>query len=189
MDEEFKTTVSHVVIRAWAESHGGKPALIVDPNRFDRTTGLRIDFPGKQDEALLSHAHHNKDVSWDDFFKVFEEQQLAFDYLEKPGETDLSDAYRFIKREAINEKEEKTPFDPAEFDRAIRGVEPPFAIHDGKVDNPQQGEVEFIETDDMQGEESSGGGTPDPTTDDDTTEAAKGVGYLESDDPQAKHDQ
>ena len=188
MDEEFKTTTSHVVIRGWAESHGGKPALIVDPNRLDREVGLRIDFPGKTDEALLSQAHQNKDASWDEFFKVFEEQQLAFDYLDEPGETDLPDAYRFIKREALAEKEVKSPFDPAEFDRAIRGTEPPFAVHDGEADNPQQGEVEFVETDDMQGEQSSGGDTPDLSTDDDITEEAKKLGELEPDDPQAKHD-
>ncbi len=188
MDEEFKTTTSHVVIRGWAESHGGKPALIVDPNRLDRAVGLRLDFPGKQDEALLSQAHHNQDVSWDEFFKVFEEQQLAFDYLEQPGETELIDAYRFIKREALKDKEVKSPFDPAEFDRAIRGAEHPFAVHDGEVDNPQQGEVEFVEPDDVQSEQGSGGDTPGLQTDDDTTLEAEKAGYLEKDDPQAKHD-
>lgn len=189
MDEDFKTTTSHVVIRGWAESHGGKPALIVDPNRLDRAVGLRIDFPGKTDEALLSQAHHNKDVSWDEFYKVFEEQQLAFDYLEQPGETELPDAYRFIKREVLNEKEDKSPFDPAEFDRAIRGTEPPFAVHDGKADDPKQGEVEFEQTDDMQGEEGIGGDTPDLESDDNITQQAKEVGYAEKDDPQVKHDQ
>ncbi|OGD69734.1 hypothetical protein A3A84_01015 [Candidatus Collierbacteria bacterium RIFCSPLOWO2_01_FULL_50_23] len=189
MDEDFKTTTSHVVIRGWAENHGGKPALIVDPNQFDLEVGLRVDFPGKQDEALLSRAHHNQDVSWDEFFKVFEEQQLAFDYLEEPGETDLVDAYRFIKREALKDKEVKSLFDPAEFDRAIRGGQPPFAVHDGEVDNPQQGEVESVVPDDVQSEQGSGGDTPDLTTDDDTTKEAAGAGYLEKDDPQAKHDQ
>lgn len=178
MDENFKTTVSHVVIRAWAENHHGQPALIVDPNHLDQQVGLRIDFPGKHDEALLSAAHHNKVVSWDEFFQVFEEQQLAFDYLEEPGETDLVDAYRFLKREVLAENEKPTPFNPDDFAKAIRDGEPAFFTHGGTEENPR-----------TNGEEELSGSATAPETDDDTTLAAKEVGYTEPDDPQVKHDQ
>ncbi len=189
MDEDFKTTTSHVVIRAWAESHGGKPALIVDSNRLDREVGLRIDFPGKTDEALLSQAHHNKDVSWDEFFKVFDENELAFDYLEEPGETELVDAYRFLKRDLLNEKASTTPFNTEDFAKAIRDGEPAFFTHDGKDENPHEREIPAEEQDSSKGEEEISGDAPDPESDDDVTQSAKEVGYLEPDDPQAKHDQ
>lgn len=188
MDEDFQTTTSHVVIRSWAESHGGKPALIVDPNRFDKQVGLRLDFPGKSDEALLSKAHHNKDVSWEEFFKVFEEQELAFDYLEEPGDTDLVDAYRFLKREALKE-ESATPFNTEDFAKAIRDGEPAFFTHAGKADDPHAGEIEPVETEDMIGEKEVGSSVPDLESDDDTTQGAKEAGALEPHDPQAKHDQ
>lgn len=176
MDEEFKTTTSHVVIRAWVESYQGKPALIVDPNRLDKQVGLRVDFPGKQDKALLSRAHRNKDVSWDEFFKVFEELELAFDYLEELGETDLVDAYRFIKREALKDKEVVTPFNPEDFAKAI-------------LDEDSHGrEVVQDITGDELGEGNLGSSSTDQEADDNTTQAAAELGELETDDPQAKHD-
>ena len=144
MEEDFKTTTSHTVIRGWAESHDGKPALIVDPNKFDMEVGLRLDFPGRRDEALLSRAHHNQAVSWDEFFKHFEEQTLAFEYLENPGDTDLVDAYRFLKREALLDKEEPSAIDPVELARAARDDLPEYAVHDGLADNPHQGEIEPV---------------------------------------------
>lgn len=188
MDEEFKTTTSHVVIRAWAEDHGGKPALIVDPNRLDRRVGLRLDFPGKQDQALLSQSHQNKDVSWDEFFSEFEAQELAFDYLVTPGEADLVDAYRFVKREALKDKEVTTPFNPEAFAQAIRDDEPAFFTHDGQQENPHKREVVQDVTEDERGEGDLGSSTTNQDADDDTTQAAAEMGELEVDDPQAKHD-
>lgn len=188
MDEDFKTTTSHTVIRGWVESHGGKPALIVDPNQLDRKVGLRIDFPGRGDEALLSRAHHNQDVSWDEFFKHFEDQTLAFEYLEDLGDTDLSDAYRFLKREALKDKEEETAIDPAELARASRDNLPEYAVHGGLADNPHQGEIEFVAPDDAEGEAGVAGDMPDPESDDDTTKNVADLGIVDPEDAQAKHD-
>ena len=188
MEEDFKTTTSHTIIRGWAESHGGKSALIVDPNKLDQAVGLRIDFPGRTDEALLSRAHHNQAVSWDEFFKHFEAQGLAFEYLEDPGGTDLPDAYRFLKREALLDKEEKPAIDPKELARASRDDLPEYATHGGLADNPHQGEVEFVTPDDVAGEEGIAGDMPDPESDDDTTKNAADLGIVDPEDEQAKHD-
>jgi|CXWL01.1.fsa_nt_gi hypothetical protein len=188
MEDNFKTTTSHTVIRAWAESHGGKPALIVDPNKLDTAVGLRIDFPGNSDEALLSASHRNKDVSWDEFFAVFEAQQLAFSYLPKLDGTDLVDAFMFLKREAIKEKDSATPFDPDEFAKAIRDDEPAFFTHDGKEENPQQREVLRDVSEDELGEGQLGGSSIDQDSDDDTTQAVADLGIVDPEDEQAKHD-
>lgn len=176
MESDFKTTTRHTIIRAWVENQGGRPALIVDPNRLDRQVGLRINFPGKNDEALLSHAHKNKDVSWEEFFTVFEKQGLAFSYLEDPANTDLVDAYMFLKREAVKEDDTKDVLDPEAFAKAIRDDGPALFIHDGLADDPHQGEIEFIKPDDVIGEESIGGSTPAPESDDDITQTAKDLG-------------
>lgn len=188
MEEDFKTTTNHTVIRSWAEAHGGKPALIVDSNQLDREVGLRLDFPGRADEALLSHAHHNKDVTWEEFFKHFEEQALAFEYLETPGDIDLPDAYRFLKREALKDQMEKNAIDPEELARASRDDLPEYATHSGSADNPHQGEVEYVEPDDVVGEEGVAGDMPDPESDDDTTQNVADLGIVDPEDAQAKHD-
>ncbi len=187
MEENFKATTSHTVIRSWAEAHGGKPALIVDSNRFDPEIGLRLDFPGKTDEALLSHAHHNKIVTWEEFFKYFESLALVFEYLENPIAIDLSDAYRFLKREALLD-EETSAIDPVELARASREDLPEFTIHDGKVDNPHQGRIEPVTADDVEGETSISGDTPDLLADDNTTQNVADLGLVDPEDEQAKHD-
>jgi hypothetical protein len=63
------TTTDHDEIRAWVEEHGGRPSMV-------RTKGkggiLRIDF-GEPEENL-------EEVEWDEFFQVFDENDLAFLY-------------------------------------------------------------------------------------------------------------
>ncbi len=61
------------VVRAWAESRGGKPAT-VETSRSDkdgRPHVLRIDFPGGSGRRLSS-------ISWDDWFRSFTERKLVF---------------------------------------------------------------------------------------------------------------
>lgn len=189
MEEDFKTTTSHTVIRGWAEAHNGKPALIVDPNQLDREVGLRLDFPGQTDEALLSVAHRNQDVTWEEFFKHFEGQALAFEYLPEPGETPLPDAYRFLKRAALKDAAEAKPaIDPVELARAARDDLPEYATHGGEIDNPHQGEVEFVEPEDVTGETGIAGDMPDAESDDDTTQNVADLGIVDPEDAQAKHD-
>jgi hypothetical protein len=60
------TTTDHEQIRKWAEKHGGRPAKV--------DTGgeggiLRLDFREK-DENL-------EEISWNEFFEIFEENDLA----------------------------------------------------------------------------------------------------------------
>lgn len=92
---KFKATVDHSIIRNWIEAHKGKPAVI------DGKRGLRIDFPGNFDEVFLSEARSTDDVSWDVFFKVFEENNLAFMYMIEGNDTDPTVTYRFINRDNL----------------------------------------------------------------------------------------
>ncbi|WP_027135075.1 hypothetical protein [Geminicoccus roseus] len=57
---------SHDEIRQWADQHGGRPAMVDTEGEGGI---LRLDFQEK-DENL-------KEISWEEFFKIFEERKLA----------------------------------------------------------------------------------------------------------------
>ncbi|HZU50613.1 MAG TPA: bifunctional DNA primase/polymerase [Sphingomicrobium sp.] len=66
-----QTTTNHETIRKWVERHKGHPAIV----RTGREGGvLRIDFdePGGNDDERLER------ISWDEFFRVFDESDVAF---------------------------------------------------------------------------------------------------------------
>jgi hypothetical protein len=61
------TTTDRDEIRRWAEERGGRPSVV-------RTGGrggvLRFDF-GEQEQNL-------EEVSWDEFFQIFDDSDIAF---------------------------------------------------------------------------------------------------------------
>jgi len=63
----------HKASRNWAEQHGGKPAA-VDARTKERMSGLSGSCSSK---APHSEHSHLVEISWDEFFKEFEERQLA----------------------------------------------------------------------------------------------------------------
>ena len=67
---ESKTTTNHDEIRRWVEQRGGRPASVRDTGGDDDPGILRVDF-GDQDEGL-------EEISWDEFFQAFDENDLAF---------------------------------------------------------------------------------------------------------------
>ena len=77
---EAKTTTDHDEIRRWVESRGGRPAAVRETGGGDDPGILRIDFtdePGGDDDDRL------EEISWDEFFRAFEENDLAFLYQEE----------------------------------------------------------------------------------------------------------
>ena len=85
---EAKTTTNHDEIRSWAESRGGRPARVSDTGNGDDPGILRIDFRD-QDEGL-------DEISWDDWFEAFEENNLAFLYQDE-GESRFN---KLVSRES-----------------------------------------------------------------------------------------
>lgn len=79
---ESKTTTDHNTIQQWTESRGGFPATVKSTEEKGEPGLLRIDFPGYSGEQSLER------IEWDEFFKKFEESNLAFLYQEtlKSGE-------------------------------------------------------------------------------------------------------
>ena len=71
---DSNTTTNHSTIKKWAEERNGKPS-IVEATEKNRSGLLRIDFNEKE-EGL-------KEISWDKFFEIFDENDLAFLYQEE----------------------------------------------------------------------------------------------------------
>lgn len=83
------TTVDHDEIRQWAEERGGRPSVV----RTGRSKGgvLRLDFQEKEENF--------DEVSWDEFFEVFEQSQLAFLKQDQTADGEQSRFNKFVKRE------------------------------------------------------------------------------------------
>ena len=85
-----KTTTDHDVIRKWAEQRGGRPAAVAATHKDDQGGLLRIDFGEKEDSL--------DEISWDEFFKTFDQRQLAFLYQEEAGNGRKSRFFKFVRR-------------------------------------------------------------------------------------------
>lgn len=99
-----KVTTDHEEIKKWAREHQAVPAIIDDQEAGADKVGIRLDFPGDYDERYLDE-DDTHDVDWEEFFKIFEDNRLAFIYDAK-SKGDPSWAYRFIKRENIDQLDE-----------------------------------------------------------------------------------
>ncbi len=71
-----EVTTDHDTIRKWAESKGGKPAAVTRTHKGGDVGINRIMFP----EAPHSEHDALTGISWDEFFREFEERQLALLY-------------------------------------------------------------------------------------------------------------
>ncbi len=92
---EAKTTTNHDEIRRWVEERGGVPASVKDTGGGDDPGILRIDFkdePGGDDDAGL------EEISWEEFFEAFEENNLAFLYQEETASGDESRFFKLVSR-------------------------------------------------------------------------------------------
>ena len=65
------TTTDHDEIRKWVEARGGHPSMVKSKKQEEGGI-LRIDF-GEPEDSL-------EEISWDEFFEVFDENKLAFLY-------------------------------------------------------------------------------------------------------------
>jgi len=86
MMTEAATTTDHEKIRKWVEERDGRPVK-VDVSGDGGI--LRIDF-GKPEEDLT-------EISWDEFFEIFEERKLAFLHQDKTSKGE-SRFNKFVSR-------------------------------------------------------------------------------------------
>lgn len=84
---EAKTTTNHDEIKKWAESRDGHPAMV----NTDAPGGiLRIDF-GEPEDNL-------EQIDWDEFFRIFEDNKLAFLYQDEVKGGGTSRFNKFVDR-------------------------------------------------------------------------------------------
>ena len=79
-------TTHQEVIRQWAEERDGVPATAEGTEHGDHLGVLRIDFGGNDDK--LRH------VSWEEWFKTFDERGLNFIYQEQRSDGRQSNFFR-----------------------------------------------------------------------------------------------
>lgn len=87
---DSKTTKDHKKIKEWTEERDGQPAVVQTTSKSDQGGGLlRINFPGYAEDNL-------KNISWDEFFKIFDNNNLRFLYQEELKDGGKSRFFKFV---------------------------------------------------------------------------------------------
>ncbi len=88
--QDSKTTKDHSTIKQWAEDRKGRPAVVESTSNSNEGGGLlRINFPGFSEDNL-------KNISWEEFFEIFDENNLQFLYQEKKKDGQESRFFKFV---------------------------------------------------------------------------------------------
>ena len=90
-DNTSKTTVNHDEIRKWAEERDGKPSIVKSTGKNGGGL-LRINFPGYAEDNL-------EEISWDEFFEIFDENNLDFLYQENTKDGSTSRFFKFVNKD------------------------------------------------------------------------------------------
>src|SRR5688500_4818530 len=101
MAGESKVTTNHGEIQQWVEERGGTPARVKGTESRRDTGLLRIDYPGFSGEETLEA------ITWEEFFKAFDEHELAFLYQDKTKDGKVSRFSKFIDRNSEEAKKSK----------------------------------------------------------------------------------
>ncbi|HEX8713510.1 MAG TPA: hypothetical protein VF730_16645 [Terracidiphilus sp.] len=90
-----KTTKSHDEIRNWAEARHAVPCEVEGTERDSETGILRFEFP----EARNRNDDRLREISWDEFFSKFDENDLELLYQEKTSDGQTSNFNKLIHPE------------------------------------------------------------------------------------------
>ena len=90
-DHGSKTTTDHDEIRNWVEERDGHPAIVKGTEKGGSAL-LRIDYPGFSGEDRL------EEITWDEFFDIFDENNLAFLHQDQTADGELSRFSKFVER-------------------------------------------------------------------------------------------
>lgn len=87
-----ETTTDHDKIRKWVEARKGHPATVSATGDEEDPGILRIDFDYDGKDPNLTH------ISWEEFFKAFDENKLAFLYQDQKADGSPSTFFKFVRR-------------------------------------------------------------------------------------------
>lgn len=93
---ESHMTTDHKTIRHWVEQRGGQPASVKGTGDGGDVGILRVDFPHFGAEESLSA------ISWEEFFRKFDERDLAFLYQEQTKSGEMSRFFKFVRRDQVH---------------------------------------------------------------------------------------
>ena len=82
-------TQHHETIRAWAEARGATPAHVSETGSEDDPGILRLDF-APRDASL-------EPISWDEFFRKFDQAGLSFLYQDQTEDGQTSRFHKFVR--------------------------------------------------------------------------------------------
>ena len=84
-------TTDHQIIRKWAEQRGGVPATVTSTKTKGEVGLLRLKFP-----EVSKDTKKLEEISWEEFFKKFDENKLRFLYQEKTKDGEISRFFKFV---------------------------------------------------------------------------------------------
>ena len=87
---ESKTSTDLKEIQKWAEKRGGKPSKVKGVGKGEDDGLIRIDFPGYSGGDSL------EEISWEEWYKIFQDNDLAFLYQEKTAEGKESRFFKLV---------------------------------------------------------------------------------------------
>jgi len=99
-----KSTQDHDLIRKWAEERGGKPAHVKTVAKEGEIGILRIDFPSPPDPDDEKDSNL-EEISWDEFFEKFDENDLVFLYQDETAGGQKSNFNKIVRRETVEARE------------------------------------------------------------------------------------
>jgi ferritin-like metal-binding protein YciE len=91
--ELTNVTTDHEEIRQWAESRGAHPACVKGTGKRGGTGMIRLDFPGFSGQNSL------QEITWDEFFEQFDNNELALIYQDKTAGGKQSNFNKLVRRE------------------------------------------------------------------------------------------
>jgi hypothetical protein len=93
-----RTVTDHDEIREWVEARDGKPACVKGTGKSGDAGILRIDFPGYSGEDTL------QELSWDEWFEQFDENNLALLVQDETAEGETSTFNKLVSRDRQESK-------------------------------------------------------------------------------------
>jgi len=95
-----KVTTDHEFIRKWAEERKARPSCVRGTGGRGDIGMLRLNFPGYSGEDTLD------EISWDEWFKKFDERGLALLYQDRTAAGEKSNFNKIVSRETVDKRRE-----------------------------------------------------------------------------------
>jgi hypothetical protein len=92
-----RVTTDHAEIRRWAEQHGAVPSRVKGTGGPGDPGLLRFDLPSDGPDPNL------EPIGWDEWFRGFDANHLAFLYEERTADGKPSGFHKLISRDSVEE--------------------------------------------------------------------------------------